>query len=288
MKFVDVKNDIAFRKIFGNENKTKIIISFLNAVLKLEGDRRIKEVRIINPYQLPRVAGEKASIIDIRAKDERGRQFVIEMQVANVDGFEKRVQYYTSRDYSMQIDRGEQYPLLKPTYFIGILDFNFFESPGYLCQHIIVNGKTYEHKLKDIQFIFIELEKFNLQEEDLTTLVEKWIYFIKNAEELNVIPENVDDEGLRAAYQDADKHSWKKEELIAYDNSSIAEQDARGKITAAENKGKIDGKIEKAEEVIERCLEEDMSIEMISKIVNLPIDEVKRIIEKIKRKQRGK
>ena len=72
--------------------------------------------------------------------------------------------------------------------------------------------------------------------------------------------------GLRAAYQDADKHSWKKEELIAYDNSSIAEQDARGKITAAENKVK--------EEVIERCLEEDMSIEMIPKIVNLPIEEV--------------
>ena len=296
MKFVDVKNDIAFRKIFGNEKKTKIIISFLNAILKLEGDQRINEVAIINPYQLPRVAGEKASIIDVRAKDEKGRQFVIEMQVANVDGFDKRVQYYTSRDYSMQIDRGEQYPLLKPTYFIGILDFNFFESSEYLCQHIIVNGKTYEHKLKDIQFIFIELKKFNLKVEELTTLIEKWVFFIKNAKKLHVIPENVDDEGLRAAYQDADKHSWKKEELIAYDNSSIAEQDERGKITAAKNAGKIEGKVEgkvegkiegktqKEEEVIERCLEENMSIEMISKIVNLPIEEVIRIIEKIKGK----
>jgi len=31
MKFVDVKNDIAFRKIFGNENKKEILISFRNA-----------------------------------------------------------------------------------------------------------------------------------------------------------------------------------------------------------------------------------------------------------------
>ena len=60
-RFVDVTNDVAFRKIFGNENKTEIIISFLNAVLKFEGDRRIKEVTIVNPYQLPRIAGEKAS-----------------------------------------------------------------------------------------------------------------------------------------------------------------------------------------------------------------------------------
>jgi len=28
MKFVDIKNDIAFRKIFGNENKKEILISF--------------------------------------------------------------------------------------------------------------------------------------------------------------------------------------------------------------------------------------------------------------------
>ena len=137
MKFVDVKNDIAFRKIFGNEKKTQILISFLNAILKLEGESRIQAVDIINPYLLPRVAGEKASIIDVRAKDKKGRQFVVEMQVADVDGFDKRVQYYTCRDYSMQIERGEQYPLLKPTYFIGILDFNFFESSEYLSNHSI-------------------------------------------------------------------------------------------------------------------------------------------------------
>ena len=109
MRFVDIKNDIAFRKIFGNEQKTQIMISFLNAVLRLEGEARIVAVQIINPYLLPRVAGEKASIIDVRAKDQRGRQFIIEMQVADVSGFDKRVQYYTSRDYSMHINQGDQY-----------------------------------------------------------------------------------------------------------------------------------------------------------------------------------
>jgi len=39
MKFVDIKNDIAFRKIFGNENKKEILIYFLNAVLGLTGDK---------------------------------------------------------------------------------------------------------------------------------------------------------------------------------------------------------------------------------------------------------
>ena len=287
MKFVNVKNDIAFRKIFGNEKKTKILISFLNAVLKLEGSAKINEVEIINPYQLPRVAGEKATVIDVSAKDEKGQQFVIEMQVANVDGFGKRVQYYTCRNYSMQIDRGEQYPLLKPTYFIGVLDFNFFESQHYLSHHIIVDGVTYEHKLKDVQFTFIELKKFTKKAIELNSLVEKWIFFIKNAENLELIPANLQDEGLIEAYKDADKHSWKKEELIAYDNASIAEQDERGRLTAATNKGKIEGKIEgkveEKEDVVIRCVEEGMAIAQISKITNMSVEEVKRIIEKMEK-----
>ena len=33
MRFVDPKNDIAFKKIFGDEKHTEILISFLNALL---------------------------------------------------------------------------------------------------------------------------------------------------------------------------------------------------------------------------------------------------------------
>ena len=89
MKFVDIKNDVAFRKIFGNEQKKIILISFLNAILGLEGADRIVDVTLIDPFQLPRIRGEKASIIDVRAKDQRGHSFIVEMQVAERDGFWK-------------------------------------------------------------------------------------------------------------------------------------------------------------------------------------------------------
>lgn len=284
MKFVDVKNDIAFRKIFGNEKRTKIIISFLNAILKLEGNNRIKGVSIVNPFQLPRIVGEKASIIDVRAIDFKNRQFVIEMQIAETNGFDKRVQYYSCRDYSMQIDKGEDYPKLKPTYFIGILDFDYFESEGYLSHHIILNNETYEHKLKDIQFTFIELEKFTKEVHQLETLVEKWVHFIKKADKLDVIPESIDDEGLLAAYYDADRHSWTKEELRAYDNASIAEGDL-----VQREKFLIDkGKEENTYKVVEKCLERNMDAEDIADIIDRPIEEVLKIIEEIKRRKKTK
>ena len=89
MKFVDVKNDIAFRKIFGNENRNETLISFLNAVLDFHGDQRIKQVSILNPYQLPKLKGGKVTIIDVKATDQVGRTYIIEMQVGDIDGFEK-------------------------------------------------------------------------------------------------------------------------------------------------------------------------------------------------------
>ena len=69
MKFADVKNGIAFRKIFGNENKKEVLISFLNAILDVEEKHKIIDVTILNPYQLPKFRDGKATIIDVKARD---------------------------------------------------------------------------------------------------------------------------------------------------------------------------------------------------------------------------
>ncbi len=274
MKFVDVTNDIAFRKIFGNENKTKILISFLNAILKFEGGERIVEVQITNPYQFPRIAGEKASIIDVRAKDKRGRQFVVEMQVASAKGFSKRVQYYAARDYSMQIDSGDKYHLLQPTFLIGILDFKHFHSENYLSNHATLDEETYENILDDIKYTFIELPKFNLKAHELKTLIEKWVFFLKEAENLDIIPKNTNDEGLIEAYKDADKHSWKKEELVAYDNAFIAERDEIGRLEKAEEKGQLKERIK----AVTGLYSNGIPIPVIAKSFDITEAEIQKII----------
>ncbi|MFN0037327.1 MAG: hypothetical protein ACKVUS_19890 [Saprospiraceae bacterium] len=60
------------------------------------------------------------------------------------------------------------------------------------------------------------------------------ISFLNAALEMHYANE---DEGLKVAFVEAGKHNWSKEDLIAYDNASIAEQDKRGEIVAAEKKG---------------------------------------------------
>ncbi|TAF74869.1 MAG: Rpn family recombination-promoting nuclease/putative transposase [Bacteroidetes bacterium] len=266
MKFVDIKNDIAFRKIFGNENKTEALISFLNAVLCLQENKTITDVIILTPYQLPELRGGKVTIVDVKAKDKSGKTYIVEMQIAEVDGFHKRVLYYASKSYSSQINRGDDYKNLMPTFFIGILDFVATESKNYINRHIVKNAETDEHFIKDIEFNFIELPKFNKNVHELNSIIDQWVYFIKNAENIEVIPENIQDKGLILAYQEADKHNWTIEELDAYDKIFIREQDDRGRMEIALRKNN--------EAIAKKLINNNFTNEQIADYTELSLDEV--------------
>jgi predicted transposase/invertase (TIGR01784 family) len=274
MKFVDIKNDVAFRKIFGNQKKSISLISFLNAVLRLEGSNRITKVTIIDPYLVPRIKGEKASIIDVRATDQKNRKFIVEMQVADKTGFEKRVQYYSAREYSMQINQGDDYPKLKPTYFIGILNFGIGKGKNYLASHINIEEETGISVLDDIQYRFIQLTKFKKKKHELVDMVDKWTYFIKHAQKLEMIPDDIVDEGLIEAYKEADKHSWKKEELISYDNASMREQDQRGEIEKAREQGES----KKEVETVLKLYKKGKSAQEISDLLDMSMEDIQGII----------
>ena len=271
MRFVDVKNDVAFRKIFGNENKKVILISILNAVLGLEGQDRVRDVTLLNPYQLPRLAGEKSSIIDVKATDEKGATFIVEMQVAEPAGFDKRVLYYTSKDYAGQINSGDDYTLLRPVYFIGILNFNYFTGDDYLSSHSIIDEATGQNAFKDLKFRFIELKKFNKKEHELKSIVDKWTFFIKYAEDLDVMPANVDDEGLKEAYEAAAQHNWTKEAYDAYIYAGMREQDEKGRIQKAQENTR--------NQLIVSFYENGVPLGTIAASVGISESEVRRILD---------
>lgn len=180
--------------------------------------------------------GGKVTIVDVKVQDQGGHNYIVEMQVAEVDGFDKRVLYYASKSYSSQTDRGDLYNQLNPTFFIGILDFEVSQNKDFISRHRIIDAETGENFIRDIEFTFIELPKFNKSENELESIIDQWVYFIKNSENMEVIPESIEDIGLKYAYEDADKHNWTKAELEAYDYVLMREQDDKGRISFAQTK----------------------------------------------------
>ncbi|MEN9362594.1 MAG: hypothetical protein RL095_4129, partial [Verrucomicrobiota bacterium] len=105
MSFADPTSDIAFKKIFGSQQRSHILISFLNAALDFKDKDAIVELEIISPYQGPRLKGFRESTLDVRAKDKAGRDFIIEMQVEDNKDFAKRACYYSAKAYSQQLKK---------------------------------------------------------------------------------------------------------------------------------------------------------------------------------------
>ncbi|WP_065095432.1 Rpn family recombination-promoting nuclease/putative transposase, partial [Wolbachia endosymbiont of Nomada flava] len=222
-KFLDARNDIAFRRIFGTEKNKDILIHFLNDILGLTDDNKIKDVSFLSPIQDPVIASQKQSIVDVLCVDSTGIKTIIEMQVAKTTGFEKRAQYYAAKAYSSQADVGDQYHDLKGVIFIAIADFILFPNKlAYKSDHVTFDKMTFEHDLRDFSFTFIELPKFKKREDQLENIVEKWCYFFKHAgetseEDLKKIIGS--DLIIGRAYDELNQYNWSKKERLAYDQA---------------------------------------------------------------------
>ena len=110
------------------------------------------------------------------------------------------------------------------------MDFVATDNPSYINRHKVTDTETGQQFIKDIEFNFIELPKFNKKANELETVVDQWVYFIKNAENLQIEPENIQDLGLKTAYEEASKYNWTQAELDAYDYVSMREADDRGRL----------------------------------------------------------
>ncbi|MDR0773523.1 MAG: Rpn family recombination-promoting nuclease/putative transposase [Wolbachia pipientis] len=285
-KFLDPRNDLCFKKIFGTEKNKNILIHFLNDILGFAEASAIQEVEFLSTIMDPEIASDKQSIVDVLCKDSIGNRFVIEMQLARDKGFEKRAQLYAAKAYSRQLDKSGNYIDLKKVFFIAISNCNLLpEEVGYISTHNIRDIKTNGHYLKDFQFVFIELPKFTKSKvEQLESVVDRWLFFFKYAEEttdedLKKIAEKAPI--IKLAYDELDKFRWNEKDLVAYEERimDLRKEEAilEYRLDLAEEKG-IEKGIEKGKiEVAKAMLANNIDINTIVKCTGLSISEIEEL-----------
>ena len=171
---------------------------------------------------MPRLEQLKESILDIKATCQSGREFIVEMQVEQQHSFHKRALYYSSKAYVEQLPRGKAYPNLKSVYFIGVLNFRAHSNSNYLSRHLILDAVTHEQYFRDFEFCLIELPKFAKHESELSSIVDKWIFFLKylgssGGEDKDFARIFADDPPLLQALEIARYHSLSTDELSVYE-----------------------------------------------------------------------
>jgi len=290
LKFADPKNDLAFKKIFGNSKHKSILISFLNSVLDFKDAKEIVSVELANPYQVPKIPELKETILDIQATNKKGERFIVEMQRKDLGNFTKRSLYYTSKAYVEQLPRGNDYTSLKKVYFIGIVNFEIFNNTNFISRHLIINQETSTQDLDDFEFTFLELPKFKKELNELSSILDRWIYFIKNAQDLTLIPDEYEKiEEFKEAFGVAAQTSWNKEELKVYEYMALKEFDEINALRTAEEKGLQKGlqkglekglekgKQEEKLEIVKKCIEKGLDSETISMITGVSLDSIENL-----------
>jgi len=218
MNYLDPKNDLTFKKIFGQH--PHLLKSFLNAMLPLPEGSYIESLEYLPAEMVPETPLMKFSIVDVRCKDNFGRQFIVEMQMNWTTGFMQRVLFNASKAYIKQLDKSFNYHALQPVYALNLINEVFdTEKPDFYHHYQIVNIADTEKQLEGLEFVFIELPKFKAEKISEKKLQVLWLRFLTEIDEniVDIPEEMLDSNEIKEACENLRISAFTKAELESYD-----------------------------------------------------------------------
>ena len=218
MNFANPKADFTFKRLFGNDGHKNLTISLLNSILGRTRDNEITKITFCNIENIPAMDSEKESYLDILCTDKLDNKFIIEMQVAKEQAFRKRSVFYTAVGIVEQMHKGNDYSIIKPVIFIGILNHPMFANKDrVVSHHIVCDMDTSTQSFEEVEWHYVELCNFHKELDELQTSLDKWLYFLKKAESLTVIPTQfAHSPEFKEAFEVIEQSLWTPEERRAY------------------------------------------------------------------------
>ena len=219
MKYLDPKADLTFKKVFGEH--PDLVISLLNALLPFETpEEEVVSVEYLPSEMVPENPLRKNSIVDVRCKDGRGRQFIVEMQMIWSQEFKSRVLFNASKAYVRQLDKGYDYELLQPVYSLNLADEVF--EPGisqYYHYYHLVYSECTGKVIDDLHLVFVELPKFTPHNYEEKKMRELWLrYLTEISERTRQAPQELlDNPEVHKALTELEEVTFTDAELEGYD-----------------------------------------------------------------------
>lgn len=178
---INPKIDCVFKAILGAEAHKNLLIDFLNAMLETSLASPIQQVELLNPYNEKEYLTDKLSIVDVKAHDQLGRTYQIEIQLATHPSLPVRMLYSWADLYSQQLHSGEDYTALNPTYAVWLLDDCVFaKNDGRYYRQFAMRDETGAELAAQGNIVVVELPKF--QAVSISTGQQRWIQFFNKAE----------------------------------------------------------------------------------------------------------
>ena len=272
-KYINPFTDYGFKRLFGEEPNKDLLLDFLNELLK-DKEGVITELSYLPNEKLPISVGDRRAIFDIYCTNEKGEQFIVEMQKAEQKFFKDRTIFYSTfpiQEQARNKDRFWDFEL-KAVYTIGILDFVFEESDPNKYRHDV---KLTEQETKKVfydklNYIYLEMPKFQKNEKQLETRFEKWMFILKNLPKLDRIPVELKEKIFLKLFETAEIAKLNPNEYKQYEASVNAYRD----IFNIKNTYFEKGERKKQLEIAKEMLKDNEPIKKIIKYTGLTEKEI--------------
>ena len=261
-RYISLLTDFGFKRIFGSAPNKDLLICFLNSLFN--GRQVVKDVKYLNPENVGDIYTDRKAIFDVYCEGENGEKFIVEMQNAYQTYFKDRALFYSTFPIREQAPKGNEWDFkLNHIYTIALLNFNMNEDAFNKeeIRHHVQLCDTATHKIfyDKLEFIYVEIAKFNKSLDELETLYDKWLYALKNLYKLTQRPKALCDKVFDRLFEEAEIAKFTPQEQREYEASKMAYRDIKNSIDTAKREGKEEGLAEGMEKGLAEGMEKGLA-----------------------------
>ena len=243
-RYISLLTDFGFKRIFGTALNKELLICFLNSLFN--GKQVVKDVMYLNSEHVGDVYTDRKAIFDVYCEGENGEKFIVEMQNAYQTYFKDRSLFYSTFPIREQAPKGSEWDFnLNNVYTVALLNFDMkddaFEKEQ--IRHHVQLCDTATHKVfyDKLEFIYVEIAKFDKSLEELETLYDKWLYVLKNLSKLDNRPKELRDRVFDRLFEESEIAKFTPLELREYEDSKKAYRDIKNSIDTAKRESIEEG-----------------------------------------------
>lgn len=240
-KYINPFTDTAFKRIFGQEEHKSILIGFLNTLL--EDEVKISDVTYLDKENVGLSEVDRTIIYDVYCTTDSGDHVIVEMQNQAQGYFKDRSIFYMASAVTHQSRKGREWRYdIKAVYGVFFMNFKFPGIRPGLRNDVVLAYKGSDEQFSDkMRMIYICLPEMTKSEQECENNFERWIYVMKNLEQLQKIPyKQIIDEML--AFEDVAEYGAMNEaERRRYDRDLKRYRDNLAVLDYSVNEGREEG-----------------------------------------------
>ena len=242
-RYVDLMLDRQFKRVFGQEANKDLLTALLREILP---ELDIRELTLLNVEQQGLGKEGKNSTFDVCCTTGDGKEIIVEVQVKKQEHFADRALYYATLPLHRMLKKGEKLYRFMPVYVVTLLGFELDHTDEgaadkYEWRYSIREDKCGELLTDTLNFVFVELCKFNKTEEELCSLKEMWYFCLKHMDSLTEKPAALQAAVFKRLFDITEVESMPAEDQINYIKSMTTERDIYNQIAYARKEGKVEG-----------------------------------------------